>query len=795
MYLKRGNMTLRDNSILVLVVSLVVFSSLFFFSGGDITGYTVACVDSDGDGYVNCTQAEYACSTETYLTTGGNQRTPDIFGDYVFYEDSSFGNGDIVVYDLNTGVVLSGLQMVNSEIDRSVSAYGDNFVWTCVNSGPQICSENVNTKSLNFLTSTASQKAFPDIYGNIAVWQDDVSGDFDILGANVFNGNSFTVADGALNQMKPRLYGSKLVYEQDGKIFYDDDIQSPSDGQQVSSGLAIARSPDIYGDYIVWQGNNGGNWDIVLYDATGPSVTVLTSDPSPQMSPRVYNDFVVWHDFRNGNWDIYGYNITSAEEIQITNDSSNQLMPAIYGGKIVWQDDRNANLDVYYLELGAECALLAGDCNDTDATVNPGVSEICGDSIDNDCDASVDEACTTCTEDSDCTGDQICLDYVCVDGVDCLTEVYWANSSEEISSAEFGDVVYAYALDEDAACNDATVVYDFYSYDGADYTWLEDYTTMTVYFEDYGVDYAMDSFTVPTTSESIYYLFKASTGLNTLVSSNLLACENFSDCEVIETVDTAYNTSTTTTSVVSPGCMYEGVDYNGWLNETSIDYINSAVVGDLLYLVSIGDGTCVAPGTFYIYSVVESNSVYATGSLVETLSATVEYQEDDAMDYVYADWTATGTDTYYYYIAQVGDGVVAGDTIKVCTSACTASSVTVSDIDTYLALYANSYEGGNLDSGVGTDELSCEDQWDCTGVQWSDCIDGIMTRDISQCIIPDSAECQEEQYWPDYEITCVGDEEVDVVRDTADVPVFGWLNVLIVVGVLVGFYYRKVKKV
>lgn len=36
---------------------------------------------------------------------------------------------------------------------------------------------------------------------------------------------------------------------------------------------------------------------------------------------------------------------------------------------------------------------LANDCDDTDATVNPGAAEVCGDGIDNNCDGQVDEDC------------------------------------------------------------------------------------------------------------------------------------------------------------------------------------------------------------------------------------------------------------------------------------------------------------------------------------------------------------------------------------------------------------------
>lgn len=68
--------------------------------------------------------------------------------------------------------------------------------------------------------------------------------------------------------------------------------------------------------------------------------------------------------------------------------------------------------DGYAVE-GGDCGPV--DCDDFDATMSPGAEEVCDDGLDNDCDATVDEGCDPACPDADGDG---YLDAAC-GGVDC----------------------------------------------------------------------------------------------------------------------------------------------------------------------------------------------------------------------------------------------------------------------------------------------------------------------------------------------------------------------------------------
>ncbi|WP_303721862.1 putative metal-binding motif-containing protein [Malonomonas rubra] len=77
--------------------------------------------------------------------------------------------------------------------------------------------------------------------------------------------------------------------------------------------------------------------------------------------------------------------------------------------------------DGYFAESNCGTSV---DCNDNDATINPGALEACSDGIDNDCDGKIDCADGECSTDNACntTQPEVCNDGIDNDGdrkVDC----------------------------------------------------------------------------------------------------------------------------------------------------------------------------------------------------------------------------------------------------------------------------------------------------------------------------------------------------------------------------------------
>lgn len=90
---------------------------------------------------------------------------------------------------------------------------------------------------------------------------------------------------------------------------------------------------------------------IYSFSGTGSQEFPITTEPHNQYYPAVHGDYVVWQDDRNGNYDIYGYNLKTHEEFPITTDPATQELPAIYNDIVIWKDNRHNTYTVYGYNL------------------------------------------------------------------------------------------------------------------------------------------------------------------------------------------------------------------------------------------------------------------------------------------------------------------------------------------------------------------------------------------------------------------------------------------------------------
>ncbi|MGB9977773.1 CARDB domain-containing protein [Methanobacterium sp.] len=274
---------------------------------------------------------------------------------------------------------------------HNASIYEDTVVWSDYRysrSEGDIYIKNVTTGIDKIIGNSTADEINPAVYGNVAVWQEDMGGYWNIIGYQIPNRESEIVvlSPYSNDQTNPSIYMDKIVWQQyDGTYWniylYDfpisGDAAMPSlkEATQITTGNINHINPYVNGNYIVWQQDDGtgNNWHIYAYDLSTGKISQVSAAAGNQTNPSIYGDNVVWQqDSGTGNnWDIYMCDISTKVPTQITNNAFNQTKPAIYGDKIVWQDKRNGNWDIYMydLTLGIERQLTTNAGNQIDPAI------------------------------------------------------------------------------------------------------------------------------------------------------------------------------------------------------------------------------------------------------------------------------------------------------------------------------------------------------------------------------------------------------------------------------------------
>ena len=242
----------------------------------------------------------------------------------------------------------------------------------------------------------------PDVDNGIVVWAEQVEGDWDVYGLDLFNPASdlmYIATEMDTDQDRPAIGNDRVVFQNyyvypapnpEGNGDWDVWVSDISDANVPDNYLMTLNeldfiddqiNPAIHGNTAVWQSyvivddGQGGtieDWDIYAADITDPnnaSVYVVDEFPSDQQQPAVYRSKVVYQDYDNtdGNWDIWQSDVwlkNAPQYESVIPTGLDQSSAAVWGDIIVFQaETAGGDNDIYGRDMSqsnSEPFLIAG---------------------------------------------------------------------------------------------------------------------------------------------------------------------------------------------------------------------------------------------------------------------------------------------------------------------------------------------------------------------------------------------------------------------------------------------------
>jgi beta propeller repeat protein len=260
------------------------------------------------------------------LKTGDGAKVhPQIFVDFVVWQDRRADDGDIYGYSLST------------DTESPLAVAGGEQSWPAVSDGGVVWMVRGDGAKYR-LAYQSFEATEPDLVGEAA---DPV--------LTALSGITLVYADWR------KAPGSGDIYALDVRRGKERAV-CRAEGDQTS--------PSVDGDWVVWEDSvlpDGGN--IYAFNLKSGDQTTVCDADGPQIVPDVWGDWVVWQDGRDDEGDIHAFNLQTGEERAICTAENAQTNPAICGTWVVWEDLRGATTDIYAYDLvtGTEYSVCADD--------------------------------------------------------------------------------------------------------------------------------------------------------------------------------------------------------------------------------------------------------------------------------------------------------------------------------------------------------------------------------------------------------------------------------------------------
>lgn len=241
---------------------------------------------------------------------------PQIYDKYVVWYGSDGNDEEIFLYNIETALTFQITDIDNEGNDRDPYINGTKIVWS----------------------GTPIKGGRPAIfYYDIALGGEPVR----------VSNNSFPI------NSEPWIDGNYIVWkagsEQTGAEIYLYNIFTKTVSTNISNNVFDDQHPIIHGNLVVWEGSDGHDTEIFVYNIETGERRQLTHNDVNDFTPKVYNGLIVWHGGKDSETDIYIYDYKLDNLLQLTDDNIEDKNPQIHANYIVWERyiGKNMNSEIY----------------------------------------------------------------------------------------------------------------------------------------------------------------------------------------------------------------------------------------------------------------------------------------------------------------------------------------------------------------------------------------------------------------------------------------------------------------
>lgn len=287
-------------------------------------------------------------------TAGGDQKEPDIDGDWVVWQDERNGasNRDIYGYTLAEP---NEIEICTASSDQHYATVsGGTVVWQDERDGQRdiYAFDLLNRQPLdlpNMPRNDDVYQQYPDISGDTIVYRNRPGGTYNLFAYDIPVAASAQITTTSTIPSNHVVDGNIVAWMEGNRVYYQD--ISAAAAERVNESAYGQWYPAVSGSLIVWAEDRGTGTGLDLYgfdaNTPGDGDFPVFVEAGEQNRPAICGNIVVWQDRPDGrsDYDIRGLDLTGGSPFPIDTTIKNDQYPAICGRTVVWQRN-NTDWDI-----------------------------------------------------------------------------------------------------------------------------------------------------------------------------------------------------------------------------------------------------------------------------------------------------------------------------------------------------------------------------------------------------------------------------------------------------------------